>query len=666
MIEPLLLAIFALVALSVLGAITARSPLGRPLVYGGTLIVCLVVLIMGLAGLDSMIERLVLPLGVARQGAHLRIDALSAAFLVLIGLGGGGASLFALGYARHEHAPQRVLPFYPAFLAALTLVVVADDAFVFLFGWEAMSVASWLLVMADSRASATARAGYVYLVMAMFSGLALLLGFGILAGPLAAYDFSAIRASHPTGTLGALAFLLVLIGTGSKAGLVPLQVWLPLAHPAAPSHVSALMSGVMTKVAAYAFLRIAFDLIGAAAVWQALVVLALGGITAVFGILQAVMERDLKRLLASSTIENLGIIFIAFGLALAFRANGMGVACALALSAGLFHALNHTLFKSLLFFAAGSVLTATGLRDLDGLGGLIHRMPRTSLAALVGCMAISALPPLNGFVSEWLILQAVLLRPNLPEWGLKLMLPVDGALLALAAALAGACFVRAFGIAFLGRPRSPQAAAAAEVDHCSTAAMLGFAAFCLAAGVFPGSVLDALAPVAGLLAGARLPAQRANDWLTIAPVGPARSSYNGLLVFCFIVASTGLVVFVVHRFASRAVRRAPAWDCGFPDSAPVTQYTADSFAQPLRRVFGSVVFRTSETVFMPPPGDIRPASIRRTAIDPVWDVLYLPIARFVTRVADLMNGLQFLTIRRYLSFVFGALIMLLLALTLWP
>ena len=304
----------------------------------------------GLTALAGPVQRLMLPLGLPWIGTNLRLDALSGFFLVLVGIGGGGASLFALGYGRHEAHPERVLPFYPAFLAGMALVVVADDAFTFLFAWELMSLTSWALVMAHHQEEGNARAGFIYLLMATFSGLALLLGFGLLAGAQGDYAFDSIRQHPPDALVGAVVLVVALIGAGSKAGLVPLHVWLPLAHPAAPSHVSALMSGVMTKVAIYGFIRIVFDLLGPNAWWAGTVVLALGGITAVLGVLHALMERDLKRLLAYSTVENIGIIFIGLGLALAFRATGFQAGAALALTAALFHALNHTLFKSLLFF----------------------------------------------------------------------------------------------------------------------------------------------------------------------------------------------------------------------------------------------------------------------------------------------------------------------------
>jgi NADH:ubiquinone oxidoreductase subunit 5 (subunit L)/multisubunit Na+/H+ antiporter MnhA subunit len=425
------------------------------------------------------------------------------------------------------------------------------------------------------------------------------------------------------------------------------------------------MSGVMTKVALYGFIRIVFDLLGGAPPWFAVLILVLGGVTTVLGVLHAMMERDLKRLLAFSTVENIGIVFVALGLALAFQAYGFKPGVALALTAGLFHALNHTVFKSLLFFGAGAVLHATGERDIQRLGGLIHRMPWTGVAVLVGCLAIAALPPLNGFASEWLLFQAVLLRPEMPYWGLKFAIPVDGALLALAAALAGACFVRVFGIAFLGRPRSTVAAAAHETDPLSQAAMLGFAALCLLAGILPGVVIDAIAPIVQALTAARMDRQLSDAWLTVAPVTASRSSYNALLIFLFILASAAITATATRLLAGRRLRRGPAWDCGFPDPRPETQYTGDSFAQPVRRVFGPILLRSHETVDMPEPGDLRPARIEKTSHDLIWDTLYAPLGGIVLRIGALLNHMQFLSIRRYLSFVFMALIALLLVLALW-
>jgi hydrogenase-4 component B len=654
----------ALLGLSVLSIVAGRARAASVLVYGASVAVTSCLFAVATTRLGAMPVDRILPIGLPWLGAHFHLDALGAFFLAVVNLGGALASLYAIGYGRHETEPSRVLPFFPAFLAGMNLVVIAADAFSFLLAWEFMSLSSWGLVVAHHRDPENVRAGYIYLIMAGFGTFCLLLAFGLLAGAGGGYAFDAIRHAH-VQSLAPYVLLLALLGAGSKAGLVPLHVWLPLAHPAAPSHVSALMSGVMTKVAVYAFVRIVFDLLGPPEWWWGVIVLAVAGITAVLGVLQALMQHDLKRLLAYHTVENIGIIFIGLGLALAFRANGMVFAAALALTAALLHVLNHSVFKSLLFFGSGAVLAATGARDMEHLGGLIHRMPQTAFVFLVGAAAISALPPLNGFVSEWLTFQAIFLSPALPQWGLRLLVPTVGAALALSAALAGACFVKAFGVTFLGRPRTYQAERAAETDRFSLSAMFALAGLCLLLGIFPGLAIDWLSPVATQLIHAHMPAQRFLSWLTIIPIAESRSSYNGLLVFLFIAASACLAISAIHRFASHALRRAPAWDCGTPSASPLTQYTAESFAQPLRRVFGTVVFRARERVTMPSPGDGRPAVLAVELHDIPWETLYAPISRGVSYAAERLNALQFLTIRQYLSFVFFALIALLVGIAIW-
>ena len=666
MVTFALFCVVAFLSLSPIAVVLSRSPRASGVVYASCLIITLTLAVVGgMCLIGQPTSRITLPLGLPWLGAHFRVDALSAFFLIVVNLGGAAASLFALGYGQHEHAPERVLPFYPAYLAGMNVVILADDAFSFLLAWEFMSLTSWALVVAHHRERENLQAGYVYLLMAGFGTLALLLAFGLLAGDNGNYLFESVRAAPPSPSVAAIVLVLVLIGAGSKAGVVPLHAWLPLAHPAAPSHVSALMSGVMTKVAVYGFVRIAFDLLGPPVWWWSMPVLAIGGATAVMGVLYALMQHDLKRLLAYHTVENIGIIFIGLGLALAFKAHGMADAAALALTAGLLHVFNHSVFKSLLFFGAGAVLNATGERDMEHLGGLIHRMPQTAFAFLVGCVAISALPPLNGFVSEWLTFQAILLSPQLPSWGLKFLVPAVGALLALSAALAAACFVKAFGITFLGRPRTPAAADARETDSHSLAAMFFLSALCLVAGVLPGIFIDALAPVTNALLGVSMPHQAGLDWLTIVPVAESRSSYNGLLVFVFIVMSGSIAAFAIHRLASDKMRRGPAWDCGYPDSSPATQYTASSFAQPIRRVYGTTVFHAREVGDMPPPGSARPARLTVEIRDLIWDAAYAPIAVFIEYATGRLNVLQFLTIRRYLALVFSALVLLLLVLAIW-
>src|SRR6267378_2073504 len=495
-----------LLALPVFGIFAARRALGSRLIYAACSAVCA-----GLAGValitllapDARLEPVEIPIGLPLARTFLGLDPLSAAFAVILNLAASIVSGYAIGYGAHAREPQRIVPFYPAFIAGMNLVLLAQDAFSFLVGWELMSLASWALVVSEHRSAENRRAALVYLIMASGGALTLLLAFGLLAGAQGGYSFEAIRRVSAPG-VGPIVLLLALVGAGSKAGLVPLHAWLPLAHPAAPSHVSALMSGVMTKVAVYGFVRLVFDLAGPPAWWWSVPVLVIAAVTALLGVLYALMEHDLKRLLAYHTVENIGIIFIGLGLALAFEASGLRAAAALAFTAAIFHVFNHSLFKSLLFMGSGAVLNATGERDMEHLGGLIHRMPVTAVAFLAGCIAISALPPFNGFVSEWLTFQAILLSPQLPQWVARLLVPAVGATLACSAALAAACFVKAFGMSFLGRPRSMPAAAAAETDRFSQIAMLLLALLCLLTGILPGFVLDSLGAVTQLAVGARL------------------------------------------------------------------------------------------------------------------------------------------------------------------
>jgi hydrogenase-4 component B len=601
-----------------------------------------------------------LPIGLPAVGLRVRLDSLSAFFGIVINGGVLAASIYGMGFDRTKEVSARVEPLFPIFTAAMNLVLLADDAYGFLFAWELMSLSSWALVVARHTDPESRRAGHLYLVMAAIGTTALLFAFGGLAGTAGGYAFDTIRGHAPGIAVAALVLTAALVGCGSKAGLVPLHAWLPLAHPAAPSHVSALMSGVMTKVALYGFIRIAFDLLGPPAWWWALPPIVLGAATAVLGLLYAVLDRDLKRVLAYSTVENIGVIFVALGLALAFRANGQNEGAAVAMAAALLHALNHSWFKSLLFLGAGAVLHATGHRDLDRLGGLIRRMPRTAAFFLVGALAISALPPLNGFVSEWLLFQAVLAGPGLPQASLHFASPAIAAMLALAAALAAACFVRLYGTAFLGRPRSAEAAAAHDVPLAQQVAMAGLAVLCILGGLLGSVLAAALAPVLRLLAGAALPGAGSGPTpFSLIAFDAARSVYDAPVIALFVAIASLTTLVVVHRLSERKTRRGPAWDCGFPDPSPATQYTASSFAQPLRRVYGAVIFSARETVTMPAPGDTSPARFSVVVVDHVWRWLYAAPGRAVLGLAERLNVLQFLTIRRYLVLMFAALVILL-------
>jgi hydrogenase-4 component B len=657
-----------LLASSPIGIAAARGRRGHELVYGLSLLASLLIGLDAAAWLlrpDRLEATAILPFGIPWLEAHFRLDALAAYFLLLVNLLAVIVAVFALGYGGHEKEQGRVLPAYPLFIAGMNLVLLSDDAFSFLLAWEFMSLTSWLLVMASHREPGTAEAGYVYLVMAAIGGMALLLAFGVLAGVAGDYSFDAIRAAGRSQAATAAAILLVLLGAGSKAGLVPLHAWLPLAHPAAPSHVSALMSGAMTKVALYAILRVLFDLtVGPtgkeAGWWPGLILIALGSASTFMGALYALWQSDLKKLLAYSTVENVGIVALGLGLSLVFRATGLGGLAGLALAAALLHALNHALLKGLLFCGAGAVITATGERDLERLGGLIHRLPATAACFLIGAAGLSALPPLNGFVSEWLTFQAILGGTKLPPWELKFAVVVAGAVLALAAALAATVFVRAFGIAFLGRPRSPAAAAAREVERPMRLALYILTGLCVLLGALPLAAIHFIDPVSQRLLGAPLALTAGSTWLWLVPFSTGISSYGAVVLLAALAGLALVVILGIHNLAGRRTRRGPAWDCGFPNADPATQYSASSFAQPLRRVFATNLFRARERLDMPEPGALEPARLEVTLRDLAWEWLYLPVAAAVEAIATRINVLQFLTIRRYLSLMFMALAVLLI------
>ena len=661
----LLTAIAAYSATAIAAAVLSRR--GLWLVYPAMLAISGLAAVAGLFGLATGgVGVVVLPIGLPGLGMHFRLDGLAAFFGLIVNMGVFAAALYGLGLDRDHDLSGRIEPFIPAFAAAMNLVIVADDAFAFLFSWELMSLTSWALVVAHHHEAENRKAGHVYLLMAATGTVALLFAFGGLAGAAGNYGFDAMRSATLSPGVSALVLIAVLVGAGSKAGIVPLHAWLPLAHPAAPSHVSALMSGVMTKVAIYGLIRVVFDLLGEPMWWWSLPFLVLGAVTAVLGLLYAVLDGDLKRVLAYSTVENIGIVFVGLGLALAFRSTGLAAAAAVAMAAALLHALNHSWFKSLLFLGAGAVLHATGRRDFDGLGGLIHRMPVTAALFLVGALSISALPPFNGFVSEWLLFQAVLSGPQFPEPILRFLSPAVGAMLALAAALAAACFVRAYGITFLGRARNSAAATAHDASRPQLYAMGFLAVLCALGGLFGNVALAVIQPLLLSLVGSNLPGTAgAPTPFSLVAFDAARSTYDAPTIAVFLVFSGLMTSMLIHRIAGRETRRAPAWDCGFPEPSPLTQYSASSFAQPLRRAYGSSVFGATELVDMPAPGDNRPAHLRVTVNDYAWAWFYAAPANAVLKVSRRINGVQFLTIRSYLMLMFSALIVLLVIAAVW-
>jgi hydrogenase-4 component B len=642
-------------ALLVLGAVAV---LWRPVVAAqGSLALCGLATILVLAAMAGGGEAtLALPLGIpGGAGFTLSIDGLSACFLLLLALAGTAASLAALDSPREYHSTAG---FLPVFLAGMLLTLLAADGFALVTGFEVMSLASAALVLTGQREEQTRSAALLYIGMAALGAACLVPALALIAGDSLDLRFAALRAHPPEGWRAAAALALVLVGAGSKAGLAPLHVWLPPAHTAAPAHISALMSGAMTKVALYVLIRLLFDLCGPAQpMWWGVPLLLLGAASAVLGALRANMENDIKAVLACSTIENIGLMVIGLGLALAARAADLSQLAALALGGTLLHAMAHGLFKSLLFLAAGAVQHGAGTRRLDRLGGLIHRMPVTTICVLVGAASLAALPPTSGFAGEWALFQAALAAPRIGGLGMQILVCAVTALMALAAALAAAASVRLVGVGFLGRPRSPRASAAEEAGPATRWALIGLAGVSVLAGVFAGPLLQMAAPALRLTIGTA-----ATAGLGIAPSTDA-AGYDPVALLVLLALAGGLVFWTVRRFTLQGHRTGPAWDCGFGDPPawlpfgdPATQYGGASFSQPLRRTLAAPLLGARETVDMPAPGDIRAAGIAVTMADPAEMLLFAPLARWRDAGSGLADRMQFLTVRRILQVMFIVLV----------
>jgi hydrogenase-4 component B len=621
---------------------------------------------------DNMVSRVVLPLGLPDLPFHIRLDQLSGFFLVVIGLLSSFVSIYSLGYLKGYLGLRPVtslVVFSAFFLAGMLLVVLADDAFFFLIAWEMMAASSYYLVLFEDERVENRRAAFLYLVVAHVGAIAILLSFGIMAGlatgftGFQSYAFDAMRETELPAGLAAVAFLLAFFGFSAKAGVIPLHVWLPEAHPVAPSNVSALMSGVMLKTAIYGIVRVVFDLIGDFPWWWGALVLVFGLVSAVLGVLYALMQHDLKRLLAYHSVENIGIILIGIGLAMIFTSFDLPLLAALALIAGLYHTLNHALFKGLLFMGAGAVLHATHERNMEEMGGLIHYMPWTAVFFLVGCISISALPPFNGFVSEWLTYQAFLLSPGLPSPLLNLLIPLGAALLALTSALAAACFVKAFGVTFLGHRRGHHHGIVHEAGWSMRIGMLLASLSCLALGVLPTVVIQWMDPLAEMLVGGTIAASASGfGWMWLTPIAAERASYSAPVAFLGIL-SVVVVTYLLLHARPGALHRVPLWDCGFEKITSRMQYTATSFAMPIRRIFG-FIFSIKEHAGQLPPA-AHPAFPQRLYYhlrvrDRFWMWIYQPVVDASFWLSRRIGRMQHGRIQIYLIYSFVTILVLLI------
>jgi len=584
----------------------------------------------------------------------LEIDRLSALFLLLICVVAVPVAVFAVPYFEH-HCPERrrnwMWIFFSWFLLSMIVVVTASTGFAFLAGWELMTLLSAGLILIEGDSAERRHNVFIYLLM-MHVGAAMVVASFFLFLPYShGLDFASIRAGSAVlpPAIRTLIFLLAFVGFGTKAGIIPLHLWLPRAHPIAPSPVSAIMSGIMLKTAVYGFVRFAFDFLAGGPSWSGYPILVAGAVSGLLGVLYAIGEHDLKRLLAYHSVENIGIIYLGLGTSLIFLACHAPLWAALALVAALLHTFNHGLFKSLLFLGSGAISHATHTVDLEELGGLQRRMPVTGLTFLIACCSIVGLPLFNGFVSEWLTFRSFLAGAALMGTKAQVVLPLMVGVLALIGGLAAACFIKVFGVAFLGRPRSTEAEHAIEAPLAMRGGMTFLAAACLLIGILPGVLLKPLVALAqGLVPGAGVPPEtlaitRVLPWIAVAVIGIAGAAA--------LAAALG-----------RVRRIVPAWGCGLPTLTSRMQYTSTAFSKPIRFVFSAVYRPDRKIVRLPAdqpyfPVSISYSSVRTTSYE---KSLYRPFANLFVAAANQLRRLQTGNIQVYLLYIFLTLISLLI------
>ena len=638
---------------------------------------------------------------------RLSLDRLSALFLVVTALVFLPASIFSSGYLKRYLSHYSLKAFniwYLALFASIGLILVAGDILLFLLAWEAMSILSYLLVNFEHREEDHTRAGYLMLAMGEAGTLAAAFALLLLAVPAGSLAFPALKSATQGAGDGIrwAVFLLSFFGFGVKAGLAPFNAWLPRAHPVAPGNVSALLSGVILNLGIYGIVRVNMDLLPMTLIGPGLITLVIGTISAFVGILYATTKNDMKVMLAHSSIENIGIITAGLGAGFVFTATGHPLLATIAFVAALYHMTNHSLYKALLFLGAAAVDMKVGSRHLDLLGGLIRKMPWTSLCFLVGALSISALPPFNGFVSEWLTLQTMLRSAELPSIGVKVVFALCGAGLALTAALAVTCFVKAFSMGFLGISRSAQAGQTTEAEHSMTVPMGLLAVLCLLLGVLPtyvistldgvlapmtqASAMEALAPpfFASTPAHAKLPVEFAAEFHDLgAQVGQDVLPGQGLVVMhrggaqnpvVFAMSTSYMFpvllillgcLFLLVRFGlarHRRVDRKPRWDGGIRRLLPEMTYTATGFSNPVRVIFDTILRPTTQDTQATVAAHFRAAIRRRREEVHIVDrSVITPLRAVALRIAYALAAMHHGRLNAYVAY---GLLTLVLALVL--
>ncbi len=629
-------------------------------------------LAIALSGLGPLVAtsdtRLILPGGIPGLSFHLRLDPLSGFFLLLLGGASAGVLLFSAGYTKGEPPAKKA-----QFLAKTTVflfftggVFLADDVYSFMLFWEIMAVASFFLILSGENTEGVRRASYLTLLLAHGGSLLILAAFALLATreipsaslTMASFSFETLKQNHLASGEALLVSLLFLLGFGAKAGVVPLHVWLPLAHPAAPAPASALLSGVMLKAAIYGLIRALFDLVGLPQLTPSFGILLLvtGAFMALFGILHAILQSDTKTLLAYSSIENIGLILLGTGLGILYLKTGHPLAGTLALCAALYHALNHAFFKGLLFLGAGTMIHATGETNLNRMGGLFKKMPVSGALVLLAVLSISGIPPTNGFVSEWLLLQSTLQARDLSGTIQRSAVLFGAAILVLASALAAMGFLKFFGVGYLGQPRSDGAREAHECSLFERLGMGGLALGSLFLGLFPSLVLGEILKAVSPLTSTTLPRPSgAYGWAWLLPLPPAGPSTSPLFLVILLVILTLPVLWLVLGTEEKKRRLSIPWGCGYRDSSGRSQATAESFAQPIRHFF-PVFFSMKR--HLPSPDDPDPVFLLSVE-DPHWPLLYRPLFRLFVAIAEGAERVRSGRISIYLIYSFTTLILLL-------
>ena len=599
------------------------------------------------------------------------VDLLSAFFVFLISLIGLFCSIYGIGYVKHYYGQYSigVLGFYyHLFILGLLLVVTAGSGIFFLIGWEIMSVASYFLIVYDRKERENVQAGFLYLVMTYAGTACILVAFLLLYQFTGSFDFDVIRDSLaliPASTKNII-FILALVGFGVKAGIVPLHIWLPAAHPAAPSHISAFLSGVMIKAGIFMMIRLFMDLLQPVPVWWGLTILLIGAASSLLGVLYALTEHDLKRLLAYHSIENIGIILLGLGSALIFASLDLLPLSLLSLTAALFHTLNHAIFKSLLFLCAGSVIQQVHTRNMEEYGGLIKMMPQTALFFLIGSAAISALPPFNGFFSEWLTFQSLFQGIVLLDSSVRWVFILAAGALAFTGGLALACFVKAFGVTFLARPRSAEAACAKESSWSLLVGMGSLAALSFLLGIFSGHAVFVLQNIGRsfrLFQG--VPTTIAVFGNQTISIGKEFASVSGL-AFLGVLAFVCIGVLFAVRwtiYRQQKVQLGSTWDCGVDLNARM-EITATGFARSIVLIFKGLLKPSVQQKIEYDDGAIRYAPKLKAVILGTQDVyqtyLYQPMCRVTNALSARVKNIQSGNVNIYISYILVALIITLL------